>query len=157
MNDRQDPEIRRETAYRRLGTRSPQCLECGTRDWRILTGRAPEILCYEHRLVSQGKPPVEEHHLAGRANGELAATIPGNEHRALSDMQHEWPERILRNPDGSPLIKIAARIRALIDYLRLLLERGIAWIPDALERLDARLTAWIGPNWWDVIEWGFAG
>ena len=157
MSDRQDPEIRRETAYRRLGTRTPQCQGCGARDWRALTGRTPDILCYECRRLAQGRASTEEHHVAGRANASLVASIPANDHRALSDLQEEWPAETLRNPDGSPLLKIAARIRALIDYLRLLLERGVAWIPEALERLDARLRIAIGPNWWDTIEWGFAG
>jgi hypothetical protein len=72
-------------------------------------------------------------------------------------MQQDWPETTLRNPESSPLIKIAARVRSFLDYLRLLLERGLGWIPDALERLDTRLNAYIGPRWWDTIEWGFAG
>src|SRR5207249_313298 len=47
MNERHDPEVRRESAYRRFGTRTPRCRACGEADWRVLTGTPPDILCYE--------------------------------------------------------------------------------------------------------------
>ena len=35
--------------------------------------------------------------------------------------------------------------------------RTVGWIPGALEHLDARLVAHLGPRWWDVIGWHPAG
>jgi hypothetical protein len=79
--------------------------------------------------------------------------MPGNDHRRLSDAQRDWPEETLTNPDGSPLLKLAAMLRGWIDYLRLLLERGVARIPPALEQLDQLLRAYIGERWWETLQW----
>ncbi len=150
-----DRDARREAAYRRLGTRTPRCAECAETDPLVLTGTTPDILCYGHRRLAQGDSPDEDHHPAGDRNSPLRIRTPGNDHRFLSDAQRDWPERTLRNPDGSPLLKIAALVRGLVDYLRLLLERGLAWIPPALEWLDDLLRRAIGERWWEQLGWDF--
>src|SRR5690348_15527986 len=141
MNDHEptDRDMRREAAYRRLGSRTPKCAQCEERDPIALTGSTPDILCYEHRRLAQGRSPDEDNPPAGAANSPLLIRLPGNDHRRLSDLQQDWPEGTLRNPDGSPLLKIAAMLRAWIDYLHQMLERGLGRIPPALEALDALL------------------
>lgn len=155
MSDQEptDRDARREAALRRLGIRDPKCARCEERDPIALTGSAPDILCYEHRRLAQGASPHEDNHPAGEANSALVIRLPGNDHRRLSDLQRDWPEETLRNPDGSPLLKIAAMLRAWIDYLRQMLERGLGRIPPALEALDALLRQYIGARWWEVLQW----
>jgi hypothetical protein len=105
--------------------------------------------------LAKGKSAHEDHHPAGVANSPLKVRTPGNDHRRLSDRQRDWPEETLGNPDSSPLLKIAAMIRGWVDYLRLLLERGIARIPPALEWLDQLLRQSIGERWWEIVQWDF--
>jgi hypothetical protein len=69
-------------------------------------------------------------------------------------MQYEWPEETLRNPDGSPIRKAAACIRGIIDMIRYLLEKLLAWIPSFLEALDDFLVERLGPQWWASSELG---
>jgi hypothetical protein len=78
--------------------------------------------------------------------------MPGNDHRIVSDNQHDWPLDTLRNPDGSPLLRAAASIRGWLDILRLIIERTVGWVPAFLEALDAWLRESLGERWWD----GFA-
>jgi hypothetical protein len=75
--------------------------------------------------------------------------VPGNDHRILSDYQHEWPLGTLRNPDGSPLLRAAASIRGWLDILRLIIERTVGWVPALLEMLDAWLRELVGEHWWE--------
>ena len=79
--------------------------------------------------------------------------IPANDHAVLTDRQHDWPAATLRNLDGSPLLVAAAALRGWLDVLRLLIERTVGWIPDALERLDDALRKHLGPGWWDAVGW----
>src|SRR4051812_34101732 len=78
-------------------------------------------------------------HWFGQHNDPLTSPIPANDHRVLSELQAQWPEKTLRNPDGSPLLRIAAGLRGWLDVLRLLIERVAGWIPAALEQLDELL------------------
>jgi hypothetical protein len=145
-------EDRREERRRSLGQRLPHCSVPGCRetDPLALTGIHPEILCYEHDAVRNGRDWLEDHHLAGRANDPATVRIPGNDHRAISERQNvTWRRETLRNPEGSPLIKAAAEIRGWLDILWLILERTVASVPTFLEALDAWLIEEIGPRWWD--------
>lgn len=146
-------EIRREQKLRRLGTRQPQCAECTEVDPAALTGTAPDIRCYECLGVSGGRGWTEDHHLGGQHNDPATASLPGNDHRFLNDAQLDWPEETLRNPDGSPLLKIAALLRGFLDVLWLIIERAVGWIPTALESLDATLRQAHGPRWWESLGW----
>ena len=116
-------------------------------------GAIAVVLCAGCHLRLQGKPLEEDHHPAGRANDAFTVPIPANDHAVLSDLQHDWPTATLRNPDGSPLLAAAAALRGWLDVLRLLIERTVGWIPDALERLDDALREYVGPGWWGTVGW----
>lgn len=70
-------------------------------------------------------------------------------------MQRDWPERTLRNPDGSPLLRAAGAIRGWLDVLRVIIDRAVGWIPPFLEWLDERLRAVHGNRWWLAPGWDF--
>lgn len=146
-------EARLELRQRQLGTREPRCHLCGEEDPFALTGRHPEIVCYECMDGGANRSWVEAHHSAGRHNDDATVSVPGNDHRVLSDRQLDWPRETLRNPDGSPLLKAAAALRGWLDVLRLTLERTFVWIPPFLEWLDARLRESIGERWWVALGW----
>jgi len=150
---RNDRDRRREAAYERLGTRSPCCQHCGETDPAALTGQYPDITCYDCLARQQGRSPVENHHLPGKANSPVTGSMPGNGHRVLSDWQRDWPARTLRNPDQSPLLGIAATIRGLIDWFRLMIDRYLGWIPESLETLDEILRRLFGDQWWGHLGW----
>lgn len=151
-SDREKIEDRREERRRALGTRVPRCTQpgCDESEPLALTGTHPDILCYEHDALCKGRPWLEAHHPSGRANDETTVQIPGNDHRVLSESQNtQWPQRTLRNPDGSPLLKASAAIRGWIDVLWLILTRTVGWVPAFLEGLDAWLRERLGPRWWE--------
>jgi hypothetical protein len=150
-----DLEQRRrvEQAYRRLGTRTPQCQCCAETDPLVLTGIYPDILCYEHARIEKGTSPIEHHHPSGRQNDPFTIPIPGNDHRWLNDRQREWPLETLRNPRGDPLLKAAAALRSFLDVLRLLIERVLGWVPPFLEQMSAYLREKLGDRWWDQFQW----
>src|SRR5215510_7305001 len=137
-------DVRRENCLQRLGTREPKCGRCGENDPFTLTGREPDIICYECQMKVSKRSPIERHHPAGRNNDPFTIPIPGNDHRVLSDLQKDWPQETLRNPTGSPLRKAAATIRGFLDVLRLFIERLFGWIPDFLETLDGKLIELFG-------------
>src|SRR5882672_4793428 len=95
-------EVRQEKRLKRLGTRKPQCKLCGESDSSALTDGIPNIICAECQAKKSEKSPIEKHHPAGRNNDSFIVPIPANDHRILSDRQHDWPEHTLRNPKGSP-------------------------------------------------------
>ena len=145
---------RLEQQYRRLGTRNPICAwpGCGETNPFVLQGYHPDISCYEHYLLSAGKPPYEAHHVAGQHNSDVTADVPGNDHRVLSEMQRSWPDDTLRNPDHSPLRVVAAAIRGWLDVMRVI-ERSVGWIPEFLEWLDLTLVDLYGSDWWEKFGW----
>ena len=144
-------DIRRENHLRRLGTREPRCTNCGENNPVTLTGRSPNIICYECQAKASNRSPIERHHPAGQNNDQFTIPIPGNDHRILSDFQKDWPSETLRNPTGSPLRKAAATMRGFLNVLRLLIERLFGWVPDFLETLDAKLTEYFGASWWVAL------
>lgn len=148
MCDQDAREARREAKLRQLGTRAPACPGCGETDPLALTGRHPQLRCYECQALARGRPWVEQQHPAGRANHPATVPIPGNDHRVVDDHKNDWPRTTLRNPDGSPLLRAAACLRGWLDTLQLILERTLAWIPDFLEELDQWLTHLHGRTWW---------
>jgi hypothetical protein len=75
--------------------------------------------------------------------------MPANDHSAASDPQLDWPLATLRNPDGSPLLRAAASVRAWLDVLRIIIERTAGEVPALLEALDAWLRQLVGERWWD--------
>ncbi len=128
-----------------------KCALCDERDPRALVARASRVLCYECLVAEQGRPRTEKHHFPNEDNALLIVMIPGNDHRILNERQRDWPEKTFRNPHGSPLLKASAAIRGWVDVLRLIIDRGVGWIPAFLEELDAWLSGRLGPEWWRHI------
>ena len=148
-----DEDRRREDKLECLGRRQPKCLYCPESDPFALHGVHPDIVCYECSAEQAGRAWIEDHHPAGRRNDSFTIPIPGNDHRLLNDMQNDWPERTLRNPDGSPLLAAAATVRGWLNILRLTIERTVGWVPPFLESLDAWLRAKQGDRWWEEFSW----
>lgn len=144
-------EVRKEKQVRRLGARVPKCQICGESRPAALTGTATSILCYECQARSSSRPPIEKHHIAGRHNDAFTVPTTANDHRELSDRQHDWPVETLRNPKGSPLLKASATLRGWLDILRELIEHILGWIPEFLEDLDSFLIEKLGSRWWEQI------
>ena len=67
-------------------------------------------------------------------------------------MQQDLPQRALRNPDSSPLLKASSSIRGFLDILRLIIDRVLGWIPEYLEKLDTSLTSLFGQRWWMELD-----
>jgi hypothetical protein len=121
---------------------------CGESDPRCLTTRDDETSCYACLARRNGRPTIERHHVAGRHNLDATVPMPANDHRIVTDMQRtSWPDRTLRNPDGSPLLRAAAAIRGWLDALTLMIERAIGWIPELLEALDLWLCERLERDW----------
>jgi len=78
----------------------------------------------------------------------------GNDHRVADAYKRiDWPEKTLRSPDGSPLLRAAACIRGWLDLLRVVIDRTVGWVPDFLEHLSDWLVTKLGPRWWDDLDW----
>jgi hypothetical protein len=109
-------------------------------------------VCREHRAKTDGQSSIEQHHPAGQHNDAFTVPIPANEHAVLSEHQALWPKHTVRNPGQSPLVRIAASLRGWLDIVRRMIAQ-VERIPSALEKLDALLTGWIGPGWWETMGW----
>jgi hypothetical protein len=145
-----------EEQYRRLGTRTPRCLEPGCNESNpfAFTGVDPNVWCYEHQATRTGRGWLEDHHNKGRHNDPAdTGAMPANDHRVLNGRQLLWPRETLRNPDGSPLLMAAAALRGWLDVLWLLIVRTVGWIAEFLEQLDAWLRQELGERWWDGFNW----
>ena len=95
----------------------------------------------------------DDHHFAAKANSPVTIPAPVNDHRAeLNVAQYDWPKQTRENPDGSPLLAAAACIRGFIDTVLYLIEKGLHWIADMLEKADAFLTQTHGKKWWTGTE-----
>lgn len=147
---RKDPikaAARRQQAQRRVG-RDAAC-SCGEERPEALLPRRKPAICYECDAKRHGKSTFEVHHIAGRANDATTLRVPINDHRAeLSIDQYDWPARTLQNPEGSPLLAIAARNRGFIDFVSCLIHELLEPIPGDLEACDAQLREKFGPQWW---------
>jgi len=76
-----------------------------------------------------------------------------NDHRArLSVDQADWPKSTLMNAHGSPLLAAAACLRGFVDTVLYLIEQGLLWIAEMLEKLDEFLLKKLGPRWWRGTE-----
>lgn len=145
----------REQRYRALGTRTPRCMVegCTETDPLALTGAYPNIICQEHVADRDRRTWTQQHHPSGRANSPDTVPLPANDHAVASGFQSLWERDTLRNPDGSPLLRAAAAIRAWLDILRLIIDRTVGWVPDFLERLDDFVCQALGAQWWE--QWGW--
>jgi hypothetical protein len=96
---------------------------------------------------------MDEHHFAGKANHPTTIPAPVNDHRArLSVAQADWPKATLTNPQGSPLLAAAACVRGFGDTVLYLIEMGLLWTADMLEKLDEFQVRKLGPRWWVKTE-----
>jgi hypothetical protein len=143
---------RRSKAARRVGVGS--ACACGENRPRALIPGSNPMICAKFKRFKEGRSVYDNHHVAGKANHPLTIPIPVNDHRAiLSERQLAWPNKTLENPDGSPLIAIAACIRGFIDTVVYLLESLMLWGAQLLERLDEFLILHLGQNWWSSPEY----
>src|SRR3954466_9864064 len=110
---------RKSAATRRVGV-DQQC-SCGeVRPEALIAGSNP-MMCAECQRKRKGRRTTDDHHVAGAANSPVTIPIAVNDHRAeLSEAQRDWPKRTLENPDGSPVLKVAAGIRGAVDTIRYL-------------------------------------
>jgi hypothetical protein len=63
-----------------------KCADCGERNRLVLCSYRRRVVCQGCRLVRQGRPPFEEHHLGGLP-GSVTVRLPANLHRLLSVLQ----------------------------------------------------------------------
>ena len=142
---------RKVIAARRVGV-GARC-SCGEdRPEALIAGSNPTI-CAACQRASKGCTTTDEHHFAGRANNPATIPVPVNDHRAvLSVAQGEWPKSTLTNTEGSPLLAGAACLRGCIDTIQYLIEKGLLWLADMLEKLDEVQVKKLGPKWWENTE-----
>jgi hypothetical protein len=96
-----------------------------------------------------GRRKTDDHHIAGQANNPMTISVPVNDHRAeLSVAQQGWPPKTLRNPDHSPLLAAAARIRGFVDTSIYLMQHFLVPAAVILEFLDTMLERKLGRKWW---------
>jgi hypothetical protein len=138
---------RKAIAARRVGV-GKQCA-CGEKRPEALIAGTTPIVCASCKRKREGKTIMDKHHVFGRANDPTTIQVPVNDHRAeLSVAQHDWPKNTLQNPDGSPLLRAAACIRGFVDTVLYLIQKGLRWVADMLESLDALLVKEWGSRWW---------
>src|SRR5215469_692378 len=112
LRDPSMAHVRRAVASRRVGE-SARC-GCGeTEAFALIGGRSPAT-CVECHRKEKGISTMDRHHIAGENNSPLTISIPANFHRVLSERQHDWPKRMLENPDRDPLIETAAMLQGFI-------------------------------------------
>ena len=127
---------RRETiATRRIG-QGNKCA-CGEdRPEALIRGSNPRV-CAKCDRRKMGRRKTDDHHIAGQANDPATISVPVNDHRAeLSVAQQDWPPKTLQNPDGSPLLAAAARIRGFVDTSNYLMQHFLLQGAAVLELLD---------------------
>ena len=126
---------RRERRRAQLG-RTARC-RCGQREPLVLQVTRVGIECARCEAVRTTGHPTEEHHLAGKSNLELTAEIDANTHARLSDAQRDWPRDTLRNPRDVPARRLAGILRALIDWLRLVLDPLLGELEELITWLES--------------------
>ena len=142
---------RKVIAARRVGV-GARC-SCGEdRPVALIAGSNPTT-CVACQRSAKGRIAIDQHHFAGGANNPTTIPIPVNDHRAiLSVAQAEWPKSTLANTGGSPLLTGAACLRGFIDTSLYLIEQGLLWLAEMLEKLDQVLIRKLGPRWWVNTE-----
>jgi hypothetical protein len=149
-----DPEgayMRKTIAQRSVGLNT-KCA-CGEARPEALIREKKRVICHECKRRERGMKTKDDHHAFGKANNPATISIPVNDHRAeLNTAQQDWPKKTLENPDGSPLLAAAASVRGFIDTVLYLIEKGLHWIAEMLEKADAFLTEKFGKKWWVGTE-----
>jgi len=142
---------RKVIAARRVGV-GARCA-CGEdRPEALIAGSNPPV-CASCERSAKGRTTKDDHHPFGRANNPTTIAVPVNDHRAvLSVAQAEWPKSTLRNTEASPLLAGAACVRGFVDTILYLIEKGLLWLAEMLEKLDEVLVRKLGPRWWVNTE-----
>ena len=130
------PILRREIRRKRFGPLA-QCTSCGERDPLLLQQTSVGIECSRCEAVRMSGKPTEAHHPAGRANSSLAVILDANLHALFTDAQYDWPLETLVNRDRRPARRLAALIRALIDFARIALPLLLDDLEELVEWLEA--------------------
>jgi hypothetical protein len=145
--------VRTTRRARSLGPDS-RCVRCGCTEVTALVRRKRGghhvILCYECAQARAVRRTIEGHHLLGKVNDSATIPVPGNAHRALSDLQLDRPAALRDNPDRDPLVWLAQMCEALKEhfiYWVEWLDRIAAW----LLALSQRLRAQFGAAWWTLL------
>jgi hypothetical protein len=139
---------RRAIAARRVGV-GARCA-CGEDRPLALIPQSRPVICIKCDRRKKGFKTMDNHHPFSKTN-DLTTTvpIPVNDHRAdLNEAQNDWPKRTLENPDGSPVLAGAARIRGFIDTICYLIEKGLLWVADMLEQFDEWARLQLSPKYW---------
>jgi hypothetical protein len=138
---------RKATSSRAIGNgRSCPCGEA--RPEALIRGSEPTI-CAKCDRDKKGKSSTDDHHVSGQNNDPNTLPTPVNDHRAtLTVAQQDWPQQTLENRDRCPLLRGAACVRGVIDYLHYLIDKFLAWIPEMLEMLSTMLNDALGGQWW---------
>lgn len=141
-------ELRRSRAQRRVGF-GAVCSWCGEdRPEALIPGSKP-LICAECQREAQGQATMDLHHVSGRANDSLTIPVPANDHRAeLSTAMMDWPKETRENPDASPLLATAGRIRGHCDLHVYLLESLLLPSAELLEHLHSYLSTTFGDEYW---------
>lgn len=138
---------RRALAARRIGV--GQACACGESDPLALVEGTSPIVCAKCQRLQGGKNPLDRHHIAGKNNHPATVSVPVNDHRKiLSAAQYEWPKHMLQNPENSPVMAFAARIRGAVETIKYILDTVVSGIADLLYLLDGYLAQKLGPKWW---------
>jgi hypothetical protein len=107
------------------------------------------LICAACDRRKKGRRTTDAHHIAGQANDPMVLSVFANDHRAeLSVAQQEWPAQTLQNPDRSPLLTAAARIRGFVDTSIYLMQHFLLPAAVLLEFLDTMLERELGRKWW---------
>jgi hypothetical protein len=126
---------RRERRRAQLG-RTARC-RCGQREPLLLRRTEVGIECPNCQAVRTTGRRNENHHLAGKANLGLLVGLDANTHTLLSSAQWDWPADTLRNPRAAPARRLAAILRALLDWLRVVLDPLIDEVEELIVWLES--------------------
>lgn len=145
-NDPIKAGVRHAKRERRVGA-GAACADCGDNRAEMLVRSSRPRRCLKCYAIKRGKKPSERHHIAGEANSPIQVEVPIRGHRKLSDAQYEWPPGTERNPDGSPLIALAASLRGVADFVGELVVAFMHYLAETAEKIDAWLREKHG-LWW---------
>jgi hypothetical protein len=135
------------TAARRIGV-TAKCA-CGEARPEALKKRGNLVICAVCDRKAKGHSITDAHHPAGEANSPITVDIPTNDHQAVLNVaQYDWPAKTLENPDGCPVLALAARIRGFVDTAVYLIEKLLNGAASLLEALHVFLVSKFGPKWW---------
>jgi hypothetical protein len=151
VNQREEiKRLRRASLRSERFPKDAACENCGERDPRALV--PGQVLCYGCSGRRRGRVQTEQHHIGGRHNSDVTLAVPANEHRILSDMQANWPEETMKNPDKNPLVAIEAHLRGWIDLVKVAIERVFSAVLAPLVALNSDLCSAHGRQWWNEPE-----